>query len=337
MTDALPVSLHNVAETKPAEWAEGGRHLLRAPAAVRERLNVSARSSMHVGSGCELRFVPTGSDPVEVTVSASEPVTIGVFWGSYQHEVETVIRQEPATLELEVPPRIEALKDAGRAAGPFDPRVCRVRLGLKTPVAVHDATGPCRPPEESEVPGLRYFAYGTSITEGKAASLAHLTYVSQTARRLGADALNFGMSGAAFCEPVVGEYVAGREDWDVVTLGVSVNMSTKGFTGEQFRERAADLVNTVAAAHPDKPVVPVTLFPYHGDLVEGVSDPDRASEFREILRDVAAETPHDNVHLVEGPDLLDPAGLTTDVIHPGDAGMTAIADGLADVLGDLVE
>jgi lysophospholipase L1-like esterase len=148
------------------------------------------------------------------------------------------------------------------------------------------------------------------------------------ARALGVDALNLGTSGTAYCEPAIAEYVAGREDWDVATLALSVNMANRGFTVAQFRERAANLVDAVAGADPDRPVVAVSLFPYHADVVAG-DDPERARAFRSTLREAVAASSHDNLHVVAGEDLLDVTGLTTDLLHPGDAGHGAIADGLA--------
>jgi lysophospholipase L1-like esterase len=75
----------------------------------------------------------------------------------------------------------------------------------------------------------------------------------------------------------------------------------------------------------------VTLFPYYADVTAS-GDPDRAAAFRDVLRSVAAESPGENVSLVEGADLLSPGDLTWDVLHPGDEGMRTIGEGLADHL-----
>lgn len=194
-----------------------------------------------------------------------------------------------------------------------------------------------RPPRERpEVPDHRYLAYGTSITEGSAASARNLTYVARLARSLGVDALNLGTAGTAYCEPAIADYVADRTDWDLATLSVSVNMANRGFTRDQFADRVETLFDRVAGANPDRPVVAVTLFPYYVDVVTD-DDPERAEAFREIVRAAVADSSHDNLHLVEGPDVIDATGLTTDLLHPGDAGMAAIAEGLADELADLTE
>ncbi|MFC7195456.1 GDSL-type esterase/lipase family protein [Halosimplex aquaticum] len=241
------------------------------------------------------------------------------------------------TLELSMP---DALADLDSEAAPdaadgFDPRVCRLRFEPWAPVALHGVRGDCRPPEPGAVPATRYLAYGTSITEGAAASATHLTYVSRVARDLGLDPVNLGMSGSAYCEPAAARYIAARDDWDVATLALSVNMANRGFTVEQFRERAAALLSTVAEAHPDSPVACVTLFPYHADLRTG-GDRERARAYREALESVVADCPAENVALVDGSELTAATGLSTDLLHPGDAGMEAIADGIGSRLRSLL-
>ncbi|WP_435102927.1 GDSL-type esterase/lipase family protein [Halarchaeum sp. P4] len=333
------VSLHNVTETVPAEWAEGGERLCRVPASVGEELNEMARDRVRHPTGSEVRFVPADDETeVEVTLSAAEKTHVRVFWGVFQPWQPTEIGPEPRTLTLSVPERIADLPDEAAAdAGRFDPRVCRIRFERRTAAALHDVSGECRPPTDDELPEARYLAYGTSITEGAAASALHTDYVTHVAREQGYDALNLGCSGSAYCEAAMAEHIAGRDDWDVATLALSVNMAnTGGFEPETFRERAETFVNTVADAHPEKPVVCVTLFPYHDDLTES-GDAAHAAAYRTALREIVAESPHDTLHVVEGPDLLDLPGLGADLLHPSDAGMKSIGRGLATRLDAIVE
>ncbi|MDS0300807.1 GDSL-type esterase/lipase family protein [Halogeometricum sp. S1BR25-6] len=146
---------------------------------------------------------------------------------------------------------------------------------------------------------------------------------------LGGAAPNLGCSGSAYCEPAMAEHIAARDDWDVATLSLSVNMAnTGGFPVEEFEARAEPFVNTVAAAHPDKPVACVTLFPYFDDVTES-GDGEHAEAYRETLRTVVAKSPHQNLSVVEGPDLLPLTGLSADLLHPGDEGMRAIGEGLS--------
>ena len=347
--DAYPtVSLHNVAETLPADWVNetdgtgvtaetDGDRLCRVPTSVGANLNVDARERLRHPVGCEVRFVPERDDAVvSVTLSSAEPTVFRPFWGDFQPPEPVELGPTPTTFEFAVPERLPLLDDATMRAGAFAPRVCRLRFEAGTPVAIHDVAGDCRPPTGNEVPDRRYLAYGTSITEGAAASATHLTYVARVARLLGLDALNVGCSGSAFCEPAMADYLAGRDDWDVATLALSVNMANRGFTLSQFRERAGELVNAIARTHPNRPVACVTLFPYHADVVRS-DDSERAAAFRRVLRAVVAESPYDNLHAVAGEELMEPTGLSADILHPGDAGMEAIGRGIARQLDELLD
>lgn len=339
MTTAYPsVSLHNVAETVPAEWADDGDRLCRVPASVGEDLNDEAHHRLRHATQGEVRFVPDGDETeVEVTLSTPERTEIRVFWGSFQPWQAVEVGPGTETLALSVPERLADLDESAAVdVGRFDPRVCRIRFERFVPVAIHDVAGDCRPPADSELPDTRYLAYGTSITEGAKATATHLSYVSRVAQRLGYDALNLGCSGSAYCEAALADYIANRDDWDVATLALSVNMANADFSTGEFRERVDYFVNTIADAHPEKPVACVTLLPYYADVTAS-SDPDRAAAFRAALRSVVAESPHDNLSPVEGTDLLSAGDLTWDILHPGDEGMRTIGDALADHLDSVTE
>jgi len=330
------VRLHNVRALSDPSWTDGGDRLDRVPPAVANELNVAARGRVRHPAGCEVRFVPEAGETVTVTLSAAAESVVRPFWGAFQGQEPIEVGPDPEPIELSVPDPIRSFDHDAGDAGPFDPRVCRLRFEPWAPAAIHAVEGACRPPRTGEVPGRRYLAYGTSITEGAAASAAHLTYVARAARQVGLDPLNLGMSGSAFCEPVVADHVAAREDWDVATLALSVNMANRGFTVEQFRERAEYLIETVASGAPDRPVVGVSLYPYHADLrTDG--DRERARAFRDALTAVVENCDEGRVTLVDGRDVMPASGLTTDLLHPGDAGMEAIGSGIASALGNVLE
>lgn len=334
------IEFHNVAELHEGDDHEG-LLLQRVPERVRTGLNEGAQSRMRHPAGVELRFVPDGT--VELTLSvlpggSSDEATVRVFWGPLQQRESFVVGREPRTIELSVPEQVTRLEPSAVEELAYDPRVCRVCLpgehrGGYT--LYHGATGERRPPTAGELPDRRYLAYGTSITEGEAPLGEHLTYVSQTARRLDADPINLGSCGTAYCDAAMAGHVAGREDWDVATLSLSVNM-VGTFSAAEFRERAGQMVETVASAH-DEPVACITILPNARDVVAGHEEGPACERFREELRGVVADAP-DNVHLIEGPDLLpDVAGLTTDLVHPGDGAMTTVAENLAAELDSLLD
>ncbi|WP_137289837.1 SGNH/GDSL hydrolase family protein [Natronorubrum halophilum] len=336
------IRFHNVGDSRPVEGRDG-RLLQRVPESVRRELNEGAQSRMRHPAGVELRFVPDGSATVTLSTvpgGSAEQGTVRVFWGPIQGPTEVVVGPEPTPIEVSIPESVIDLEPAACEDLPFDPRVCRLQLPGEHrggPIVYHGVGGDVRPPREDELPDRRYLAYGTSITEGEAALAEHLTYVSQTARRLDADLINLGSCGTAYCDGAMADHIAERDDWDVATLSVSVNM-VGTFSPSTFRERAARLIDRVAGANPEKPVVPITIFTNARDVRRSADPEGMCERFRQELREVVAETPHENVHLLEGPELLPTIdGLTTDLVHPSDNAMIAMGETLAAELESLLE
>lgn len=316
------VELHNVAEIYPVN---GGMRLQRVPEDVRQHLNERAQMRVMQPDNCEIRFV---SDSVEsfVTLSSEDETDVTVFHGTFDSRERYTIGREPTTIRLYPQDRLQRLDRCWWENLPFSPNVRRVVFGGRNrePVILHGVQGEgIRPPRPEELPKLRYLAYGTSITHGFDCEGPHLSYVAQTAWHMGADLINLGVGGACFCEQAFADFIANRTDWDIATLALSVNM--QGVPLDEFRERVEYMVNTVAGANTNRPVACITLYPYFRDF--GVSDPGAIyggspGDYREILREVAVECPHPNVHLIEGGGILtNIGGLTGDLIHPSDNAM----------------
>ena len=89
----------------------------------------------------------------------------------------------------------------------------------------------------------------------------------------------------------------------------------------------------MAGADTRRVVACITLYPYFRDF--GVSDPDETyggtpEEYRQALRDVVADCPLPNVHLIEGTEMLtNIGGLTGDLIHPSDNAMIEMGRNLS--------
>lgn len=334
------VELHNVAELQPA--AGGGMRLQRVPETVRTRLNEGAQWRMLQPDNAEIRFVSNGPT-TRVTLVSEGNTDVTLFYGMFDGRLRFTVTREPVTLDIPLPADpLKQLAPAYWKHHPFAPHVTRLILGgpRRDPLILLGVEGDnVRPPHRNEVPALRYLAYGTSITHGFDAEGPHLTYVGQTARRLGADLINLGVGGSAHCERELADYIAARDDWDVASLALSVNM--QHFAMDEFSRRVAYMVHTVAGANPDRPVACITLYPYSRDFgIEPVNAQHGGTPeaYRQALRDAVAACPHPNAHLIEGPELLtDITGLTHDLIHPGDYGMTEMALHLAARLQALME
>jgi lysophospholipase L1-like esterase len=226
-----------------------------------------------------------------------------------------------------------------REAGAFSPNVWRIMTGRYTAV-FHgiDAFGrKLRPPYPEEVPSIRWLAYGSSITHGGAATKYDLCYVQQAARRLGVDALNLGLSGSCLCEKEAADFIADREDWDLATLELGVNMRTL-FTPEQFRERAEYLIGKAIRMQPGKPVAVITIFPNAATFTVSESQSSRnEAEFNRILRDIVAEFRQPSLHLIEGSEVMnDFSSLAFDLLHPSDFGHMMMGQHLAAKLASIL-
>ena len=322
------VELHNVAEAVPTE--DGGVRLQRVPESVRKHLSDHGRERMLDPAGVEVRFVAEGDRAAVRLHSLSGPIDLRVFFGDVQAGPLPSVADELTAAEVQMPAWFLALDRAELGTAAFSHRVCRVML-TGGHVCFHGVEGSVRPPRPDELPPLRCLGYGTSITQGAGASARHLCFLSQTARRLGADAVNLGCASAAFCEPQLADYIGRRDDWHIATLEPTANMLK--FPLDEFRRRTAYLVDAVAGADESRPVACITLMrladdmpPRHTASAAGAAPED----YRRAFRQVAAACGRPNVHVIEGTDLLaDLSDLTTSMVHPSDYGHARVAENLA--------
>jgi len=151
--------------------------------------------------------------------------------------------------------------------------------------------------------------------------------------------MNFGAAGAAHCEKAIADYMAARDDWDVASLALSVNML--GFPLNEFYRRISYMVNTVSGSNTKRPVACITLFPFSGDFGKNFFQESwggNPEEYRQKLRDAVKACPNPNVSLIEGPDILtDTTGLAAeDLIHAADNGMIEMGKNLGERLKNLL-
>jgi lysophospholipase L1-like esterase len=333
--------LHNVEEMVPIEGRPGVL-LQRVPESVRAGLRELGSQQIRRAAAIEIRFsAPAGSEASVTLASYGGISKVQVYYGDYWVE-DQELGEEPKTIAM------KELEPGFQFQFPWKERVPRASFGPVWRVVlqgyeVHllDIRGEgLQPPEAEEKPAFTYLAYGTSITFGISAATPDLTYVSQAAWRLGLDAVNLGMPGAAYCETSVAEHIAGRNDWDIASLCVSVNMLNQGVPAREFGEKAEAMVRKIASAHPDKPLVCIGLFPCFADF--GWTWPGRDAQagseaYRRTLKEIAEGCGYPNVHYADGRDLLnDWRGLSHDLLHPGNAGMIRIGERLAERMRPLL-
>jgi len=327
------VELHNVEELVSIE-GRPGLLMQRVPQSVREGLLELGSQQIRRAASIEIRFAASPGE-VKLTLASFGGVSkVQVFYGDYWVEDDQVGETPKTIVVREADPGFQFKQ-------PWSHKVPRQSFGPIWRVIVHghevhllDVDGEdIRPPEPEELPKLTYLAYGTSITFGISATTPDLSYVGQAAWRLGLDTINLGMPGSAFCEPAMAEHIAGRKDWDIASLCVSVNMFNQGVTTAVFAEKVEAMIRTITAAHPTKPLVCISLLKCFADL--GWTWPGRevhatSFAYRDALKEIVAGHNAQNVTYMDGSELLDDwRGLSHDLLHPGNAGMIQIGERLA--------
>jgi lysophospholipase L1-like esterase len=329
--------LHNIAELDqtsgyPAPLAR------RVPREVADQL---VNGSLVTGdcSLSEIRFRTLSGRRCAVVLTAINGGDLFVYRGDLSHNhiklpAGQVFRH---IIDWENDP-LARLDPAAFSNHRFHPAVWR--LVLDGPVLLHgiDLLGSrIAPPLPEQKPRLRWLAYGSSITHGYSPVTRQQCYVALVARRLGVDAINLGQSGSCFCEPEMADYIAGRDDWDVATCELGINMRNS-VPPDEFARRARRLVEVVTERRPGKPLVLISPFLTGDDLLTASSPAALTTRAYEAsLGDLASVFAGHGVHLLSGRDLLpDVAGLTCDLVHPSSDGHAVIAERLAARLGTIV-
>ncbi len=344
------MEFHNVAELETNEEMPGMR-LNRLPRGVVHQLGEGdyqrGRFIGQASTGCEIRFV-TEAPFIRITLSATvEDGDVLIYCGDYFHSMHRLRTGVIQTLHLDKPARFADVEPEALRAGRFSPGVWRIIIsrnyypGLAFQVAFHGLNTfghEVRPPREDELPPLTLLAYGSSITHGSGATVQHLAYIQQTARRLGADLYNKGMGGSCLCEQAMADYLISHGGWDIAVLELGVNMRGL-FSPEEFEERASYLIGGLIRHHPDKPVVLVSIYPNSDDVLkntpDGQSNPNR--QFTERLEQIYRTLHHPHLHLVNGHEVLtDFSALTADLIHPSDYGHTLMGQQLAEAIRNII-
>ncbi|MCC5846445.1 MAG: hypothetical protein JJU29_00005, partial [Verrucomicrobia bacterium] len=293
MTHPFPaypdLELHNIAELDHDSGYPGAlvRRIPRAIAAALERGSMVSQEAQL----CELRFVVESGKRLAILLTAPNGGDLFVYRGEFVH---SHIRLPTGRLyrhliDYENDP-FAVLRPEAFAGQTFDRRVWRVMFdGLTILHGVDRMDSTIRPLRPGEKPGLRWLAYGSSITHGFTAVTRRQCYAAQTAHRLGVDVLNLGLSGSCVIEPGFADYLTGRDDWDFITCELGVNMRGQ-FTPEVFAARARYLVEALTSRRPGRPVVLISPFTGAADYR---AEPRPAAQHtagnRLVLRDLAAE------------------------------------------------
>jgi lysophospholipase L1-like esterase len=193
----------------------------------------------------------------------------------------------------------------------------------------------------------RIFFHGDSITQGHGVTSPRETYVWQVAEQLNCVGINFGFGGTAWADNIVAQTIASRNDWDVLSIMLGTNsFAGKDATGKpetaaQYAAKYDAFLSTIRGSAPTKPILCVTPILNRADLTRGGNQNGERSElYREgITRVVRQRQSSDRqLRLADGLAMVnDPLFLlVTDRVHPNDAGMHRIANGVVEALKPLL-
>lgn len=333
------LEFHNVAALEAAPGFNAPI-LPRLPAELRHRLNPRARFVAMESVGAEIRFVCAAPN-LRVHLSCLKPefnerLDVKIYKGNFECQAAQLVPGVITTLFINPPPNMDKVKPQWLRTKGFSPDVWRIAFGRGIGVfcGLDTFGAEYRPPRPDEKPAVTWLAYGSSITNSHLDGYPHVA-----ARRLGVDVINLGLSGACQCEKEIVDWMTSRQDWDIATLELGINM-IGGFTPEEFRARAEYLIRTFAESHPAKPVVLITLFPSleRAEIANSAGvNQERDEAFCRIIREIHRELNRPNLHLIEGGDILDDVnGLGADLLHPNIFGHAVMGMNLAERLRRLI-
>lgn len=193
----------------------------------------------------------------------------------------------------------------------------------------------------------RVLFHGDSITHGHGVTSPRETYVWQVAEKVNCVPLNYGFGGTAWADNVIAETIAARTDWDVLTIMLGANSlagadsAGKPETAAQYEKKYDAYLETIRVAAPTKPILCITPILNRLDLARGGNqNGERPDVYRDgITRVVQRRRRSDaNLYLLDGLSMVDDPLflLVTDTVHPNDAGMNHIAEGVTNALKPLL-
>ena len=323
------MEFNNVEAFVPVPEREG-LLMQRIPRDVEARVRPGTAEKCRSPANVEIRFVPSAF-PVHLSfVCYESDVSCAVYAGDYQIE-EYRFSPGTITLEIQKPERMENLELLPEKKR-FSPWVIRILFFSKfSKLHFLSAKGEMRPPLKNELPACRYLTYGTSITQGYNACSPALTYGAQAAWRMGWDYINLGVGGQAFCEEAMAYHIAQRDDWDVFSACISVNMLMQNVDEQEFRNTIRTFWKVIAERNPEKHLYAISIFPYFADrgIIGECTLSSTPGEYRKALQEVCGE--FDCIHYIDGQELMSFSNLSSDLIHPGTLGMIEIGEKLSKI------
>lgn len=174
--------------------------------------------------------------------------------------------------------------------------------------------------------------YGSSITQGCAASRPGTSYPQIVTRMLDANPLNLGFDASARGEQAVAEFIAGLSMSALV-----VEYDYNAVSAEELEKTHYNFYKTIREAQPELPILLLSRFDVE------ISEEGEEAQRRAVIRETyerALEQGDENIYFLDGQYVYPETGrdlCMVDGIHPNDLGMNYIAQAIYPVLKQALE
>lgn len=316
----------------------GPNGLVRVPAAIRHQLNKTARHIAMDSIGIEVQFV-TKAPIFDIHMSVLKPEhkprgMVRVYKGDFLCEE---IEIEPGIAlfhRISVPIEFYEVKDKLLNRGAYSPSVWRIVCdrGVYVIHGINTHGYPIRRPRQSELPALKWLAYGSSITNSDLDGYPHIA-----ASILGLQVQNMGFSGSCHIEKAIVDYMLDGCTYDLISCELGVNMRYD-YSAEEFENRASYLIDRLAQMQ--KPALILTTFPNCCSQAYAKTSNTitrRERQFNQVLEGLVDQVESPHIVLLQGYEVLsDLRGLSGDLLHPTKYGHAVMGINLADQLKNLI-
>ncbi len=200
-------------------------------------------------------------------------------------------------------------------------------------------------PAPNQLPVVLF--HGDSITHGHGVTSPRETYVWQTCEIAHCLPVNLGFGGSGWADLPVAEYIANRNDWDVLVIMLGTNSfggsdsAGKPETAAQYGKKYDLFLGIIRARFPNKPILCITPILSENDLVSRKNkNGELAQDYRNAIQKTVEERQRSdrNMYFLDGLKLInDPLFLMViDHVHPNSAGSQHMAQGIAEKLRPLL-
>lgn len=313
----------------------------RVPIDVAKTVSAGIHAMCGTTAGGRVRFM-TDSPYVAIAAEYSQYETSGIipvsnmagfdmyadgaFGGTLRSNAD--FNGEPLVASLDVPKLLACDEHTDTASGERKMRLITINMpsysGIKAmKIGIAESAKISHAPDYSLEKPIVF--YGSSITNGAAASRPGMSYEARISRELDVNYINLGFGGLCKGEPEMADYIAGL-DMSIFVMDYDHNAKTLehlAATHEPFFKR-------VREKKPDIPVIFIS---------RPVTSPDVAKRF-EIIKatyENAKASGDENVYLINGMEFFGgDRDFTVDCVHPTDLGFYFMAKRIAEELRPIV-